>query len=242
MTSSAARTGTAAIADGGSVILVRHGQASLGERDYDRLSGRGHVQARHLRDRLQGEIAAGWRPVCGTLRRQRQTLALLAPGTEPVHQEWLNEYTVSALMRAADEQAGALGLERPGREAFEDPRGHLEMFLAWFPGVIRAWQEERLVDPVNGSWPAFRDRVIAGMQVWIEQVRAGETVVMVSSAGIISLVVSLLTGNDLAWQRTFNVRLYNAAVCRLTPQDGIWRADTLNCIRHLSDPGLHTLA
>src|SRR5919112_809761 len=59
------------------VLLVRHGQASFGAEDYDRLSDRGRVQA---------EATGRWlaarglrRPVAvhGTLRRQRDT-ALLA--------------------------------------------------------------------------------------------------------------------------------------------------------------------
>lgn len=226
----------------GTLWLVRHGQASLGERDYDRLSGLGHVQARHVRGRLQAEAVDGWRAVCGTHKRHHQTMALLAPDGAPVSQGWLNEYMVSALVAAATEQAGELDIIPPDPAAFASPRDHLRTFLEWFPDVIAAWQEARLHEPVNGPWSAWCARIHDGMTEWLEAVRSGETVVMVSSAGTISLMVAVLTGRDLSWQRDLNVRLYNTGVCRLSPEGGGWHAESVNCVRHLRDPALHTLA
>jgi len=57
----------------GAIHLVRHGQASFGTGDYDRLSELGHEQAR-----LAGEdmAARGLRPdvvIHGGMRRQRET-------------------------------------------------------------------------------------------------------------------------------------------------------------------------
>ena len=225
------------VSGAGALWLVRHGQASLGQSDYDRLSGLGHVRAR-----LRAEAGADWRIVSGTHKRHRQTVAVIGPDHAPACQDWLNEYTVSALVAAAVEQADELALTPPDKAAFESPVTHLETFLEWFPDVIAAWQAARLVDPVNGTWAAWCERIRAGMEGWLEAVRNGETVVMVSSAGTISIMAMLLSGHELSWQRELNVRLYNTGVCRLAPHGDDWRAESLNCIRHLGDPALHTLA
>ena len=57
----------------GTLLLIRHGQASYGEADYDRLSTRGHEQAKAL-----GRFLATQRVdhvFVGPLRRHQQTLA-----------------------------------------------------------------------------------------------------------------------------------------------------------------------
>src|SRR5215467_5295520 len=56
------------------IYLVRHGQASLLEDDYDRLSQLGETQARHVGAWLGARITPKL-IVCGTLKRQRQTVA-----------------------------------------------------------------------------------------------------------------------------------------------------------------------
>ena len=57
----------------GLLLLVRHGQASLGAADYDQLSPTGHRQAQLTGARLaQADLAAD-RVVCGSLVRQRDT-------------------------------------------------------------------------------------------------------------------------------------------------------------------------
>src|SRR5262249_30902886 len=56
------------------IYLVRHGQASLLEDDYDRLSPLGEKQARHVGAWLGARIAPPHSVVSGSLKRQRQTV------------------------------------------------------------------------------------------------------------------------------------------------------------------------
>ena len=71
----------------GILLLVRHGQASLGTANYDQLSGLGYRQARATGRRLARADLVIDRVVCGTLARQRDTaeaaLAQLPPPAEP---------------------------------------------------------------------------------------------------------------------------------------------------------------
>ena len=81
----------------GVLLLVRHGQASLGAADYDQLSAVGRRQAQVTGARLAAADLAVDRVVSGALTRQRDTAeavlaALGRPGSELQIDERLDEY------------------------------------------------------------------------------------------------------------------------------------------------------
>lgn len=226
------------------LVLVRHGQASLGSDDYDRLSERGHHQARRLAERLAERTAGRTDLWSGTLLRHRQTLAPLAGGKDAAVRRTadLNEFSTYGLVRAAVQQADRLGLAVPPRYQLTDPVAHLDILLAWFPQVMAAWQNEGLVDPVVGTWAAFRRRVLLARSSWESAVHAGRSVIVVTSAGVIATVLAALGRRELAWQRDLAVKLYNASVSELALVEGAWRIERCNCTRHLEAGDLRTLA
>lgn len=223
------------------LILVRHGQASLGEADYDRLSPLGHWQSSLVAGRLGGLGRAAL--VRGEHLRHRQTAAALAVDEDAVEVDpGLNEYSVKPLLLAAAAQAEQLGLRFPPPEAQADPRAFLDVFLAFFPSVLDAWQRERILCDQNGSWAAFSERVKDAGQRLIDRAERQEFVIAFTSAGVISTLTAALLGRDLGWQRRFNVALYNASVTELRYSGGRWHAFASNCVEHLPDPGLRSLA
>ena len=81
----------------GVLLLVRHGQASLGTADYDKLSDMGRRQARLTGARLAGTDLVVDRVVSGALTRQRDTAqavlaALARPGSQLLLDDRLDEY------------------------------------------------------------------------------------------------------------------------------------------------------
>src|SRR6266567_4158502 len=81
----------------GVLLLVRHGQASLGAADYDKLSDTGWRQAQITGARLAAADLVVDRVVSGALTRQRDTAqavlaALGRPGTELQTDDRLDEY------------------------------------------------------------------------------------------------------------------------------------------------------
>ena len=236
-----------ALSAGPRLRLIRHGQASLGAQDYDRLSALGLTQARLLGARLgrDGSATTQDEPlvVTGSMRRHRQTLNCLGmKGRSRVDQS-LNEFTVNELIKSAVAQARCLGLKVPDSRIFEDPVAHLQALLDWFPEVLDVWQQGRLTCPHNGTWQSFRQRVLAPVEGWRVALEGGRDVLVVTSAGVISAVAAELLGRSLAWQRELNVTLYNSAITELIlGDDGQWCARRINCIRHLERPELHTLA
>lgn len=224
------------------LILVRHGQASLGSDDYDRLSERGHRQAERVAERLSDHLSNGPSLWSGTLLRHHQTLAPLRGEAQVMATEDLNEFSTYGLVRAAVRQAEALDLAVPPRHQLADPVTHLDVLLEWFPQVMAAWQDEALGDAEIGSWPAFRERVLKARSSWESVLQSGRSAIVVTSAGVIATLIAELTGRSLAWQRDLAVSLYNASISELTLGRETWRMVTCNCTLHLEADGLRTLA
>ena len=225
------------------LVLLRHGQGSLGSEDYDRLSLAGREQSQLLGQRLAVELGHGWPAWSGSLRRHRQTLNALPAHAEVFIDPDLNEYRVDSLLQTALAQAMELALEAPPEQAFADPASFLQTFVDWFPGVLEQWQSGRLRDADNGSWVDFRRRVLNPVERWRQQLLAGRDIVVVSSAGVISTLTAELLGQDASWQRRLNVSLYNASWTELTlGADAAWTVRRLNCVDHLAANRLLTLA
>lgn len=226
------------------LILVRHAQGSLGTSDYDRLSPLGHRQAGLLAKRLQHEVARS--PVVhGALTRHCQTADYFGHDGERIVDGDLDEYHVADLLVAANRHNIRPGHGLPLQQALADPVAYLADFLEFFPTVLEAWQAGRLECSRNGLWQEFALRVEGAGHRLLERAKQADTrsVVVVSSAGVISTLCALLLKHDLAWQRRLNVAMYNSAVTELAFQssDG-WRLITDNCVDHLNIEGLRSLA
>lgn len=222
------------------LVLVRHAQASLGTADYDRLSPLGRRQARSLAQ--SGIVEADAVVVSGSHRRHRQTVDALVDRCDEVGiDQDLDEYDVGALVRAA-RRAPGFGAHLPDPAAAQGPRELLDAFITHFPSILEAWQRGRLNPSPAESWETFRLRAERAASRLTELAIARGCVIAVSSAGLISLALSHLLGQDLAWQRGLNVRMYNSAVNSLVLEPSGWRIERINCVRHLADTSWHTLA
>ena len=175
----------------GAVHLVRHGQASFGTGDYDRLSETGHLQAR-----LAGEdmAARGLRPdalIHGGLRRQRETAEGILAGLRehagwdcPVESDarWA-EYDADAVLGAAraaglSAEHGTLDTAGSSDEAKQAFQRQLDAALAHWAGLE---EFAHYVTATNAAMSAAAAR--SG---------PGKTTVVVSSAGTISLAIAAL--------------------------------------------------
>jgi broad specificity phosphatase PhoE len=185
------------------VLLVRHGQASFGDDDYDRLSELGRRQAertgRWLVDRgLRRPVA-----MHGSLRRQRDTaaLALDAAGlrVEPrIDPRW-DEYDHIDLVRR---YAAAHGSEKP-RSSHE--------FQVLLDSALTAWVEHG----DEGGWPAFSGGVAGALRELVQGLEKGQDAVVFTSAGVIATVCADLLGTGVAGLVALNRVAVNGAVTKL---------------------------
>lgn len=180
------------------IFLVRHGQASFGSDEYDRLSPLGLSQASTLGHAL---AAADVRPalvVAGSLRRQADTAAAMIEGAG-----WEREGRIDPAWNEFDHIALATATGHPDDPgAFQDA---LEVGM-------RAWANGDTHGPE--TFDGFQTRTRLALQRVLAASPSGSAVV-VSSAGVISwLTASLLGGSVDLWIRINRVCV-NTGVTKL---------------------------
>lgn len=168
----------------GTLLLIRHGQASFGAADYDHLSDHGRHQAAVLGADLAARDVKPARLISGSMRRQRDTLTLAAeaagwtlePETDP---RW-NEFSHVAGPRRSSPDP-----RKPGESGTDYERRADSAIDRWFTG------ETESEEPFG----AFMARVVSGL----EETRpgSGETYAVFTSAGTIAAAAAYLLAGDL---------------------------------------------
>lgn len=165
---------------------MRHGQASFGGADYDRLSSVGEAQARHAARALAAADRVPDRIVSGPRVRQKTTALCardaLGGGQAPAIEEEprLDEFTAGLpLMQRVLEDAGS----RPREEL-------IERYLA----ALEAWGRGDLEVQGAESMHAFLARVTSWLDDLSRSRRRGERVLAVTSAGVVAAAATLTLG------------------------------------------------
>ena len=215
----------------GTLYLVRHGQASFGSDDYDRLSDLGARQCERLGEyfRTRGIVFDG--AITGTLQRQVESFEALARGLQAapgaLAMPGLNEYDSAAIVRTVHPQPLP-----PARNA-DEVRQHFRLLrqglLAWMDGTTRP--------EGMPSFAAFRDGIVAAL----DHVRANYEghVLVVSSGGPIATAVAHVLDAPPATIVELNMRMRNSALSELTFTPRRHALVTFNTLPHLvgADPG-----
>ena len=177
------------------VYLVRHGQASFGKSDYDRLTPLGERQAEHLGQAL---ASRGLKPalvVSGRMRRHRRTadLTLAAAGieTRPVVDEGYDEFDHDQVVFAYRRRE----VMRAELSRSDDPA---QVFQQIFEDATKRWVTG--AEGYSESFAAFCARTEAALRRTAEAIGKGESALVFTSAGPIAAILSrLLTGTDDLW-------------------------------------------
>ena len=191
-----------------SLLLVRHGQASAGSDDYDRLSERGREQSR----RLGRWLAAGGRRfdrvVVGGMRRHRETLEAIEEGyaapLPPAHvdagfAEFDHHAVFDTFARTHPDHPAVLGVQREGLPAFG----------ALIRAALEAWAHER-IDASQETWASFGARVRAAGDRLADT--SGHALV-VTSGGVIARLAQGALGADVPATIDLNLSLRNSGLC-----------------------------
>jgi broad specificity phosphatase PhoE len=193
------------------LAIVRHGQASFGTDDYDRLSGLGRRQAEATATALSAAGIDVSRIISGTLRRQRDTAAAIAGayGLNPTEDERWNEYDADPVLE--HHSSSAQRLEHPDSpEAL--PTSPRE-FQALLEQALEEWVRAGAASPTPETWPAFNDRVRAALQA--AGTSGSGTSVVVSSGGVIGAIsVGLLGVDPVSFPRLNRVTI-NCGITRV---------------------------
>ena len=228
------------------LLLVRHGQASLFTDNYDRLSDLGLSQAEALGHFwLQRNI----RPdgvFSGTLTRQRQTAdkvgdIFVASGeTWPTPQEisGLNEYPAQEIteslvpeLRKNDSSFDRLVADLESSKNHQDKYRNLHRLLET---VIARWVLDDYGNAdVPVSWKTFSEGVRATLRDLMSNSGRGKTIAIFTSGGPVAISVqTILQAPDIK-AADLNWRVHNCSVTRYTFSGERVSLDAFNDVSHL---------
>ena len=221
------------------LLLVRHGQASAGSHDYDRLSERGHEQSRRLGAWLAASGHRFGRVVLGGMRRHRETFEALAEGygaalPEPHVDDGFAEFDHHAVFggfaKAAPDHPAVAAVAREGLAAMA-PMIH---------AALEAWAGDG-VGEVPESWAAFGARVCAaGDRLAHDHERA----LVVTSGGVIARLAQCALGASDRAAVDLNLSLRNSGLCEFRARPRLGHAApcwsdlglaSWNAVPHLHD-------
>ena len=212
------------------LVLVRHGQASFGADDYDKLSELGWRQSRWLGEYFAERGAAFDRVVRGSLRRHTETLAGIAEGMGRAL-DWaedarLNEYDSHALLRS---HLGGKAMPK-GDDRREHFRILRDAMYAWTDGTLEGKPGGAPFEPFG----EFRGRVLGALA----DLRGGaaKRVLVVSSGGPISTILADVLGMPQRGVVDLNLQTRNTGISEL--QSGAKRIHcvSFNNVPHLDRP------
>ena len=216
----------------GTLYLVRHGQASFGAADYDKLSELGQKQSARLGDYFRQKGLHFDAVLTGTLRRQVQTYEAIREGLqasatgespEGATLQWpgLNEFDSEAVIAAVYPHK----LEKP--DTPELYRHHFRLLrdglTQWMNGVVSP-----------KGMPSYREFQF-GVTSALEHVRKNcdGNVLLVSSGGPIATAVGHVLGTTPETTIELNMRIRNSAITEFAFNPKRHTLVTFNTLPHL---------
>lgn len=246
----------------GSLLLVRHGQASFLAEDYDHLSPVGEEQARRLGEAWARRGVLLDAVYFGPRRRQRRTgelvcEAMAARGLHvpaPVTLDELDEMQAQQLLQVglSSEVAGGLAaeprfralaelvqqsMERSGRSPASGKEARRE-FERLFQSLMADWVAGRLEAPGPGprprieSWQDFGDRVRGALSLMMG---GGRRVAAFTSGGPIAIALQRACEMSDAATLSVTATVRNASVSEFLFSGPRFSLSLYNEVSHLGD-------
>ena len=234
------------------LILVRHGQASFLEPNYDKLCPNGEVQSRLLGEYWAARGVSFSHAWSGPCDRQIQTGRIV----QAAYRNLGREFPEVAIMNEFDEYPGVAVLRRglPRLlEASEEirhlhrefensvhPSERRRSFQKLFEVVIGRWVSGDLVIAGVESWPAFCARVCSGLAKIANGATAAGDVVVFTSGGPIGVAMqrALNLSHAETLQMTWMSR--NASFSEFLASGERFTLSTFNAHPHLDEDSLLT--
>lgn len=199
------------------IILVRHGQASFGTRNYDVLSELGKRQSLLLGQHWARTGASYDQWFSGNLARQKDTAAgtLAGLGLTDVAVQILpqfNEFDFEALITAylpvLAQEDKSFTVDK--RALFADRM----LFQTLFEKIVGCWTAGRTgATAVAESWEDFNARVIDGLHTIARP--PAQRIVVFTSGGVIASALRAALGVSSETAFSLNWRIWNASVHHL---------------------------
>jgi len=234
------------------LFVVRHGQASFLEPDYDKLSRLGEKQSQLLGEHWAALGVSFSHIYSGPRVRQKETAriareaangsASLLPEAEllPQFDEFQGEAVMDRCLPGLLERDAEL---RRIHEVFlaapKGPEQH-RSFQRVFEQVIRRWIRGEVEAEGIESWQAFRERVRSGYERIAQRHKGDQSVAVFTSGGPIGIAMqkALQLTDEKALESGMMMR--NAGCCEFLFSGDRFTLSSYNSLPHLTDPALLT--
>jgi len=197
------------------LTLIRHGQASFLESNYDKLSERGERQSRILGEYWLETGATFDQVYYGPACRHLRTGEIVAEVYRKAGASWpmpvtlpeLDEYPGIEVMRTflpglMEKHEDIRALEVEFRQS-GDQSAAFRIYDKLFQRITRMWVDQELDSPEVEPWSGFCDRVDRGIATIRESIHKNGRVAVFTSGGVIAATVRRAL--DLAPQRTLEL-------------------------------------
>lgn len=228
------------------LYFFRHGQASFGAANYDKLSLKGEEQSLELGKYLVQKKVQFDKIYVGPLERQIHTCALVksiydknnCPFPEPILMPELKEHhgfraTRSGLPKMISKSPFLQNLQN---EMDENPQLKKRNSLLMFEYFMKEWVEGKVVVDGFEPWIDFRQNVDAGLKNILENIQKGEKVGAFTSGGTIAAITANslhLTNQKRIAAMNFSIR--NTSFTTFLYARKQFNLLSMNEIPHLSD-------
>ena len=236
------------------LYLVRHGQASFGQANYDRLSPLGERQARRL-----GEYWLKWQVgpdavYIGSLERQRRSAETVAEVYRAAGRSFpdslvlpeFNEYDSSAILTGSVPQllakhpAVAGLLQELAADGKPDLVANKKNFQRVFSRVMGLWVEGKIHVKGMESWQDFTGRVNRGLDRVMAEQGPGKTVAVFTSGGPVSAAMQRALGSSDQVALELGWVVANGSISEFRYSGGKFALAGFNGTPHLMEPELIT--
>jgi len=204
------------------ITLIRHGQASFGAENYDLLSDLGRLQALAVGEYFK-QCSFGFDQIIhGDMQRQSETAKIIANtvlhSSSLLQQSGANEFDSDSLIKyylpklidsvSVDEQV----IFREGNWFKTE-----DSFQKVFRALITMWQSD--MNCPFESWFEFRKRVLNFLNKLKSRLHTDERVAIVTSGGLISVVMQSILGLEDSQFVDLNLIINNASLSEIKIYD-----------------------
>ncbi|MHB8829661.1 MAG: histidine phosphatase family protein [Syntrophales bacterium] len=224
----------------GTIYMIRHGQASFGSDDYDRLSQTGIVQSRVLAEHLSTVGILADVVYSGEMKRQidtaQQTVEMYENAVHATRSlrkdSAFNEYGSQEILLSFAREV--VGREPSLNDHSSLPYSDKKKFQELFEKILSGWANGKYKKEGLPTWEEFSGRVWSGIERIIKDNPAGKTVLIFTSGGPISAALQRALGltNEetirLGWQ------IANASLTRFLYKDDRFSLAAFNETAHLA--------
>ena len=225
------------------IYMIRHGQASFGKEDYDRLSPLGKRQARILAQHL---LDTGFQPdavYSGTMARQTATAKEVldlyrganrkAPELQMLN--GFNEYDTAAIVTALFPD---MVKDDPSlNDELQKMYASKDSFKRVFEAAMLRWVTGGFDTPEIESWEALKARVAGSLQLIMESHGRGKTIAVFTSGGAIAASLAHVLGISGERAIRLNWQLVNSSVSRFMYNEERITLAGFNTFTHLELAG-----